>query len=261
MGSKPKVEAPVYEQLADTDYIKGLREDLPTYRDQYNYLLGQLDVTSPEVQQKFQDIANDYTASQWSDYNRNAARQMKALNAANYGRFGNLGSSGAQYTSDTFGRNLNDLATRIAGQTAGQYQNLINNYYNQKLGTAQMYGGAYSNAGNVVQGNDINNWQIRNKNIEAKYVADLQNAQNSGGWSLGNMISGAASGALGGAKVGGGWGALAGGVLGAVGGGLSGYSNMDGQQAGQLGASLGNIGGNTTGWLNSKIKGTNWTWK
>lgn len=236
---KKKVKAPKYEQLADTQYITGLREDLPTYRDQYNYMLGQLDVTSPEVQQAFQDKANEYTQAQWNDFNRNALTNYKAMNQANRNRFGNLGSSGAMYGADTYNRQLNDLATRIAGQTAGQYENLMNNYYNQKYGTAQMYNQAYGNTGNVLQNNDISNWQIRNRNIEAKYAADVQNA-NRGGWNFGNMLSGAASGAAAGSA--GGWvGALAGGVLGGVSGGLSGYSNASGGQAAQLGGALGSI--------------------
>lgn len=236
---KKKVKAPKYEQLADTEYISGLREDLPTYRDQYNYMLGQLDVTSPEVQQTFQDIANQYTQSQWNDFNRNALSNYKAMNAANYNRFGNLGSSGAMYNADTYNRQLNDLASRIASNTAGQYENLVNNYYTQKLNTANAYGSAYSGAGSTLQDNDIANWNIRNRNIEAKYAADVQNA-NRGGWNWGNMLSGAASGAASGSA--GGWiGALAGGVAGAVGGGLSGYSNASGGQASQLGASLGSI--------------------
>ena len=257
MSKKKKVKAPVYEEMQDTPWITGLREDLPTYRDQYNYMLGQLDVTSPEVQQAFQNKANDFTQSQWNDFNRNALANFKAMNQANYNRFGNLGSSGAMYGTDTFNRQLNDLSSRIAGQTAAQFENLMNNYYTQKYNTAQMYGNAYGNAGNTTYGHDYNNWNIRNRNIEAKYVADAQNAKGGGGFNLGNAISGAASGAGTGASIGGGWGALAGGVLGGVVGGFSGGS---GDQASQLGSTMGNIGGNGTNWLNTKDK-KNFTWK
>ncbi|MBQ2349744.1 MAG: hypothetical protein II393_00475 [Cytophagales bacterium] len=232
---KKKVKAPKYEQLADTQYITGLREDLPTYRDQYNYMLGQLDVTSPEVQQAFQDKANEYTQAQWNDFNRNALANYKAMNQANRNRFGNLGSSGAMYGADTYNRQLNDLATRIAGQTAGQYENLMNNYYTQKLNTAQLYGNTYFGSGGILQDNDIENWKIRNRNIEAKYAADVQNA-NRGGFNLGNALSGAASGALMGSKAGP-WGALIGGV---AGGAVGGFTDS-GNQASQLGANLGGI--------------------
>lgn len=239
---KKKVKAPKYEQMADTQYITGLREDLPTYRDQYNYMLGQLDVTSPEVQQAFQDKANEYTQAQWNDFNRNALANYKAMNQANRNRFGNLGSSGAMYGADTYNRQLNDLATRIAGQTAGQYENLMNNYYNQKYNTTQAYNQAYGNAGNVLQNNDIANWQIRNRNIEAKYAADVQNA-NRGGFNLGNALSGAASGALMGSKAGP-WGALIGGV---AGGAVGGFTDS-GNQASQLGASIGGIYPTVSNW-------------
>lgn len=255
MGKKKKVEAPVYEQMQDTPYITGLREDLPTYREGYNRYLQNLDVLSPEVQQKYQDIANEYTQSQWNDFNRNALANYKAMNQANYNRFGNMGSSGAMYGNDTYNRQLNDLASRIASNTAGQYQNLINNYYNQKLNTLNAYNQAYGNAGNITYGHDQNNWNIRNKNIEAKYVADVQNAQNGGGWNFGNMISGATSGAASGASVGGLWGGIAGGVLGGVTGGLSG-NNASGNQAAILGGTLGNYAGQGTNWLNTKWKTT-----
>lgn len=257
MSKKKKVTAPVYEEMKDTDYIKSLRGYVPQWGEDYNYMLGQLDVTSPEVQQKFQDIANDYTQSQWNDFNRNALAGYKAMNQGNYNRFGNLGSSGAMYGNDTYNRQLNDLASRLVSNTAGQFENLMNNYYNQKLNTAQMYGNAYFGGGDRTQANDVSNWEIRNRNIEAKYAADVQNANRGGGWNWGNMLSGAASGAATGAASGGGWiGGIIGGVAGGVTGGLSG--NSSGQQASQLGSSLGSLGSQSGAWLNNKWNQNSW---
>lgn len=253
-GGSKKVSAPVYEEMEDTDYIKGLREDLPMYREEVNRYLKNLDVLSPEVQQKYQDIANDYTQSQWNDYNRNALAQAKALNQANYNRFGNLGSSGSMYGTDTYNRQMNDLATRIAGQTAGQYQNLINNYYNQKLNTLNAYNAMYGNAGQTTYGHDVQNWNLRNKNIEAKYVADVQNAQRGGGWNWGNMISSGASGAMAGGMQGGWIGAVAGGLGGALAGGLSG-NDTSGKEAAQMGGTFGQYGGSLGSFLNNKQGG------
>lgn len=250
---KKKVKAPVYEQLADTAYISGLREDLPTYRNQYNYMLGQLDVTSPEVQQAFQNKANEYTQSQWSDFSRNALANYKAMNQANRNRFGNLGSSGAMYGADTYNRQLNDLASRIAGQTAGQYENLMNNYYNQKYNTAQMYNQAYGNAGSTLQNNDIANWKIRNQNIDAKYAADVQNA-NRGGWNWGNSIVGGLTGLA--------TGGVVGGVAGLVGGGLSDSGQSAANFGGTIGTGFNTLGQNYLGsttapnWLSNKTGNT-----
>lgn len=253
MSKKKKVQAPVYEEMQDTPYITGLREDLPTYREGVNTYLQNLDVLSPEVQQKYQDIANDYTASQWSDYNRNALAQAKAMNQANYNRFGNLGSSGAMYGQDTFNRQMNDLASRIASNTAGQYQNLINNYYNQKANTLNAYNTLYNNAGQTTYGHDQQNWNIRNRNIEAKYVADAQNAQNKSGFNIGNMISGAASGASMGSAAGP-WGAVIGGVAGGALGGFSDYLGSNNSQAAIQGVGSGIQGLNDWS-LNTKGKG------
>lgn len=239
---KKKVKAPVYEQLADTAFISGLREDLPTYRNMYNEMLPQLDVTSPEVQQKFDEISAQSVADRWNSFNREALAGYKAMNQANRNRFGNLGSSGAMYGADTYSRQLNNLASAIASDEARYNQALRDSYYNQKLNTLNAYDNAYSGAGGTLQNNDISNWQIRNQNIAAKYTADVQNA-NRGGFNFGNMLSGAASGALTGAKAGP-RGALIGGV---AGGALGGFTNS-GDQASQLGASLGGIYPNISQW-------------
>ena len=232
---KKKVKAPVYEQLADTAFISGLREDLPTYRNMYNEMLPQLDVTSPEVQQKFDEISAQSVADRWNSFNREALAGYKAMNQANRNRFGNLGSSGAMYGADTYSRQLNNLASAIASDEARYNQALRDSYYNQKLSTLNAYGSAYGGAGSTLQDNDIANWKIRNQNIDAKYAADVQNA-NRGGFNLGNALSGAASGAMTGSKAGP-WGAIIGGV---AGGALGGFTNS-GDQASQLGASIGGI--------------------
>lgn len=241
MGKKKKVKAPNYQEMQDTEYITGLREDLPGYRDMTNQYLQKLDVLSPEVQQKFQGIADDYTGAQWSDLSRQYLKDYNKLNQANYNRFGNLGSTGALYNADSLQRDYNDLATRTAAQTANQYQNLVDNYYNQKLNTLNAANDLYQTAGTNTHNHDLNNWNIRNKNIEAKYVADVQNAQNSGNW-LGGMLSGAASGVATGGKFGGGWGALIGGVAGGALGALSSEYGGGSDQS-SMGNALGYLGG------------------
>jgi len=258
MSKKKKVKAPVYEQFQDNEYISGLRQDLPQYRDLTNKLLYSLDVTSPEVQQQMQNVANDYTQSMWNDLSRQYLQDYNALNQRNYNRFGSLGSTGALYGQESLQRDYNDQAARLASATASQYQNLMNNYYNQKLQSFGAAAGLYDTAGANTTNIDLSNWNIRNKNIEAQYVADIQNAQRNN-W-LGGALSGAVSGAGTGFASGGPWGALIGGVAGA---GLGAYAGSQGAnigQSSQLGSSLGTglVGsmadsGNIT-WLNTKKK-------
>lgn len=216
---KKKVKAPVYEEFKDNEYISGLRQDIPEYRDYANNLLYSLDVTSPETQQKYQDIANQYTQSMWDDLNRGYLQNYNTMNQRNYNRFGSLGSTGALYGQETMQRDYNDAASRLASQTANAYQNLINNYYNQKLNSYNAANNAYTNAGNNITAIDQANWQLRNQNIAAKYVADTQNAQAQN--PIIRTIVGAANGAQAGAQSGGGWwGALAGAAIGGTGAAL-----------------------------------------
>lgn len=250
MGKKKKVKAPVYEQLADTDYIAGLRDDLGTYRDYFNNALGNINVLDPEIQNQFKQVANDYTQAQWNDLNRAYNQQANQLAQRNYNRFGGLANSNSIITNDALNRQYNDLATRVAASTASQYNQLMNDEFNRRYNLANLYGATYTGAGNTLQSNDIANWNIRNQNINAQYVADVQNAQ--GGNTLGNAIGGAISGASTGASFGGPWGALAGAVIGGVGGALAGDANQSKAGAG-VGQLIYKAQGNQGTWLGNKL--------
>lgn len=239
MSKKKKVSAPVYEEWSGNEYTDRARENVGTYGDWINQNWENL-VTAPTVED-YTDIVNKAYNTTWNDFLDNYNRNANAMAAQNYNRFGGLGSTPSLETQDQYTKQQNDLASRLGSQMYSMADTLAGNQYNrnlQSLGTVQEL---YDSAGNLITNLDEKNWNIRNQNIEAKYLADVQNAQNSGGWSWGNMLSGAVSGATTGGKVGGGWGALAGGVLGAVGGGLSGYSNTNtsGTGTSNLGSSLG----------------------
>lgn len=265
MGKKKKVKAPVYEQWSGNEYTDRARQNVGTYGDWINQNWENL-VTAPTAED-FSDIVNKAYSTTWNDYLDQYNRNANAMAAQNYNRFGGLGSTPSLETQDQWTKQQNDLAARLGSNMYSIADQLAGNQYNrqlQSLGTVQ---GLYDTAGNLITSLDEKNWNIRNQNKEAQYLADVQNA-NRGGWSWGNMLSGAASGAASGASKGGWWGALAGGVLGGVGGGLSGYSNSSGQDASGIGTSFGssvgniignrNTGGTATGWspnLNTKSRG------
>lgn len=238
MGKK-KVKAPVYKTLEDTEYIKGLRGSLADYKTSadtaYNNLLSMDDAY-------YKDLAEQANAYAWDEWNRNARKLMNQNYQRNYNRFGSLGTTGAQYNQESLTRDLNNAASQIASNTASTADNYFTNAYNRNLQTAGALDSRYNYAGNTLQANDWQNLGIQNQNIEAKYLADLQNAKS--GFNLGGMISGAASGAGTGAKFGGGWGALAGGVLGGVTGGFGGDS--------KAAENMGQLAGQGTNWLQTK---------
>ena len=236
---KKKVKAPVYKTLEDTDYIKGLRNSLADYKlaadTAYNKLASMDDAY-------YKHLAEQANAYAWNEWNRYARKLMNQNYQRNYNRFGSLGTTGAQYNQESLTRDINNAASQIASNTAQTADNYFTNAYNRNLQIAGALDNRYNNTGNTLQANDWQNLSIQNGNIEAKYLADLQNAKN--GWSWSGMIKGAANGAGAGASVGGPWGALAGGVLGAVGGGLGGDS--------QSASNMGQLAGQGTNWLRSK---------
>lgn len=253
---KKKVEAPVYEQWAGNEYTDRARENIGTYG---NWIDANWEpLTQTYTPEDMKEIAQRAYDTSMNDFLGNYNKQANAIAARNYNRFGGLGSTPSLYTTDMLNKQANDEAARLASQMYSLSDQLANNQMNRNLSSLGTVYNMYNNAGNIATGLDMDNWKIRNQNIDAKYAADVQNA-NRGGFSLGNMLSGAASGAATGASVGGPWGALAGGVLGGVTGGLSG-SNVSGQQAAQLGGRFGNIGGNLGNWLNTKSQGFKWVY-
>ena len=238
MGKK-KVKAPVYKTLEDTDYIKGLRNSLADYKlaadTAYNKLASMDDAY-------YKQLAEQANAYAWDEWNRNARKLMNQNYQRNYNRFGSLGTTGAQYNQESLTRDINNAASQIASNTAQTADNYFTNAYNRNLQTAGALNNRYMNTGNTLQANDWQNLAIQNGNIEAKYLADVQNAKSR--FNLGGMISGAANGAGAGASIGGPWGALAGGVIGAVGGGLGSDSKST--------SNMGQLAGQGTNWLRSK---------
>lgn len=238
MGKK-KVKAPVYKTLEDTEYIKGLRNSLADYKLAADTAFDKLASMDDAYYKELAEQANAYA---WDEWNRNARKLMNQNYQRNYNRFGSLGTTGAQYNQESLTRDLNNAASQIASNTAQTADNYFTNAYNRNLQTAGALDNRYNNTGNTLQANDWQNLAIKNNNIEAKYLADVQNAKS--GFNLSGMISGAANGAGAGASVGGPWGALAGAVIGGVTGGFGGDS--------QSASNMGQLAGQGTNWLKSK---------
>lgn len=258
MGGKKKVSPAVYQEMQPDEFINYLREDLGSYRDMTNNLLGNLNVISPEYEATLQGIADDYTGAQWSDLNRSFLKEQNALNQRNYNRFGSLGSTGALYGQESLQRDYNDLASRVASNTAQAYENLRNNYFNQQLNAFNAASGMYTGAGQQLYNFDQQNWNIQNINEQNRYLADVQNAKNSGNGVMG-AITGAIGGGVTGFATGGPWGAAIGAGLGAISGGLGGSNGANSSQTFgsglQIGTGLNSLIGNQNGttWLGNKI--------
>lgn len=236
MGSTP--DMPMYEEYADTPFITRNRELNPMAYDYLTQAMENLDLynANPEA---YQAVADAYTQAQWNDFNRGYNQAMNQQAANNYNRLGTSNATSNLYTTDSTQRRMNDLASRIAANTASQYNNLVNQEYQRRLGSLGTYANLFNNSGAITENVDMTNWNIRNQNKDRQYMNDVNNNP----W---NRISGVASGIVQGAQTGfqagGPWGAVAGGVLGGI-GGSSGGNALEGLNNSQssLPAQIGNF--------------------
>lgn len=236
MGSTP--DLPMYEEYADTPFITRNRELNPMAYDYLTQAMENLDLynANPEA---YQAVADAYTQAQWNDFNRGYNEAMNQQAANNYNRLGTSNATSNLYTTDSTQRRMNDLASRIAANTASQYNNLVNQEYQRRLSSLGTYANLFNNSGAITENVDMTNWNIRNQNKDRQYMNDVNNNP----W---NRISGVASGIVQGAQTGfqagGPWGAVAGGVLGGI-GGSSGGNALEGLNNSQssLPAQIGNF--------------------
>lgn len=227
-------DRPQYPTMDDTPWITRNR-DLNVYAyDLYNDALANLNRYDNNA---LQSVADAYTQAQWNDLNRGYQQAVNQNIARQQNRLGTTGSTSGLYTTDDINRQYNDLASRVAAQTASQYQNLINNEFNRRLGTAQLYGNTFNTSGKVTQDQDLMNYQIGLRNMENKWYDDVQDSN----W-LGNTLSGIVSGAATGLATGGPVGGIVGGVLGGAGGALGGGQNQSMQS---ITSSMNNLYNNT----------------
>lgn len=212
-GDAPK--RPQYEQWAGNNYTTQAGELVNTMYGLLNDNVGSVNVFTPEQQSYYEGLAGQYTQSQWNDLNRGYTNAINQMNQRNYNRFGTTGSTGSLYDTQSLQKTYNDLASRIASNTASMYNDLINQDYNRRMNTLNYYNNLYNQAGQVINAMDIANWQIRNKNKENTYLDDVDVWNNKGTIPglLGNTIMGAFEGFNATKNP---WGALAGGIGGSL---------------------------------------------
>lgn len=231
-----KVEPLQYSYFEDTPFISRNRElNTKSYGLTDRALNNLSTFENPATQQAIVDKAYN---SMWNDYNRNAQGVYNRNLARNYGRFGTSNATPAMYYSDTAQRNLNDVASRIASNAYGSYDQLVNNELNRRQSLLNNYYNIFNTTGGLTEEKDRQNYQIQLANEQAKYLADQQNKA-SVMERISNGVKGAMQGIGTGMMAGGPWGALAGGVLGGATGAMG--STGDGNAIGSIGGWAGDV--------------------
>lgn len=208
------VARPMYEEFADTPYITHSRDMEGTA---YDYLNNAIENLNRFNEQQYQAVADAYTQAQWNDLNRDYQQAVNANAARERNRLGTYGASSSLYNTENLQRNYNDMASKIAAQTAAQYQNLINNEYNRRLQNLNTYNNLWTDSGNRTYKHDYGNWQIRNINKDRQWLNEVDEKNNTGWNAIANVGKGIVQGISSGSSLGP-YGAIAGGILGGIGG-------------------------------------------
>lgn len=221
MGSSP--DLPMYPEYEDTPFITRNRELNPVAYDYLTQAMKNLDLYSGDTD-AYQAVADAYTQAQWNDLNRSYNQAMNRQAAANYNRLGTSNATSNLYATDSAQRNYNDLASRVAANTASQYNNLVNQEYNRLANTLGIYNSLFNNSGAITEDVDRLNYNTRRENLDRQYQNDVNDYNKKMGM-IGGTIQGLSS--IGGA--------VAGGIFGGPAGAMA------GQQAGsQLGGMVNN---------------------
>lgn len=245
MAKKKKMKPIQYSLFQDNDYIKRLRDNVNYYGDWLD--ANALDYFGANSSLN-RDIYNTQAANayntMWNDTLANYRKANNQLAAANYNRFGGLGSTGSKYNQELFNRQQNDLMSRLASQeyqlAESLYQQELNNRFNAANAVYQMF----NNAGNTTTKIDLENWNTQKQNEANRVQAENYNNANKATWAdyLKNTIGGIGKGVATGAMSGNPFGAIAGGVIGGVAGAADTYSGTAGQNN-NLVNTFNNVGG------------------
>lgn len=231
-GSQP--DMPMYEEFQDTPWItrnRELNEQVYPYLTDAYKNLGSFD------QDYMKSLADDYSGAQWSDLNRQYQQRVNQNLARNYNRLGTTGGSSSGYSDESLNRYYNDLASRVASNTAQYYDQLVGNNLNRQLQQLDAYNALFNNSGNTTYAHDKTNQEIRWTNQDRAWQNDVRDYNNSGWNKFANIVGGVVQGAGTGLAASGGnpIGGAIGGVLGGIG---SSGSQINSAQLGQT-SSLG----------------------
>lgn len=144
-----------------------------------------VNVFSEPTQQSLQARVNDMYRKAELDYGRQYRQAANKMNQANYRRFGTLNATPAAYASNLQElRNQEHLAD-MAYQKAKAYDQAVNNELQRRYNTINMYKAMYG-LGETPYQHDVQNWKIRNENLDRQYQNQL--AKSSSGFDWGSLL-------------------------------------------------------------------------
>lgn len=182
MGKKP-AQHPGYEEMKDTPWIEQGRDIAQRGGEGILENYNRVNVFDEGQRTSMEKLNEDAYRRAFDDLNRGYREGMNKYASANYNRFGTLNSTPSSYITDEFNRQYSRDMSNLAYNKAVNYENLVNQELARRYNTLNMYQGLY-NMGQIPYQQDIQNWQIRNKNRDVAY----ENAKRSQQGGIGNLL-------------------------------------------------------------------------
>ena len=183
MGKSP-AKHPGYEEMKDTPWITQGRDIAQRGGEGILENYNRVNVFDEGQRTSMEKLNEDAYRRAFEDLNKGYREGMNKYASANYNRFGSLNSTPSAYITDEFNRRYQRDMANLAYDKAINYENLVNQELQRRYNTLGMYQTLY-NMGQIPYQQDIQNWQIRNKNRDIAY----ENAKRSQQGGMGNMFS------------------------------------------------------------------------
>lgn len=183
MGKSP-AKHPGYEEMQDTPWITQGRDIAQRGGEGILENYNRVNVFDEGQRASMEKLNEDAYRRAFEDLNKGYREGMNKYASANYNRFGSLNSTPSAYITDEFNRRYQRDMSNLAYEKAINYENLVNQELQRRYNTLGMYQTLY-NMGQIPYQQDVQNWQIRNKNRDIAY----ENAKRSQQAGMGGFMS------------------------------------------------------------------------
>lgn len=184
MGKNEAPQKEMYEEMKDTPWITQGRDIADIGGRGVISNADRVNVFDPAQRTQMEQLNEDVYSRAFEDLNKQYREGMNKYAAANYNRFGNLGSTPSAYLVDEYNRQHQRDMSNMAYNKAINYENLVDKELQRRYNTLGMYQTLY-NMGQIPYELDVRNWQIRNTNKDRAYENALARANmNMGGSNL-----------------------------------------------------------------------------
>ena len=178
---KGKPELPMYEQLADTDWISRNRELNSKTWSNLNRDWNNVNVMDDAIRGQLNSVVDDWYNRSKSDFERSYNQTMNKQLARDYNRFGTTGGTSSLLTRDNYNLAKQRELADLASNRSDRYDTLMDNELNRRYKWLNQNYQGWTDSGKTTQANDVANWMIRNGNLDRAYQNDVQSYNNSFG--------------------------------------------------------------------------------